>query len=71
MDVLCGEFRNRMFTPCCWPAFSSYILYLGYAVWYEATGQGLVYKPWLYTAATGCRILGATLVRCQWFTAMH
>jgi hypothetical protein len=34
--LLCSEARNRMFTPCYWPAPLSYILYLGYAVWYEA-----------------------------------
>jgi hypothetical protein len=60
-----------MFTPCYWPALLSYILYLGYGVWYEAMGEGLVHMLWLYTAVTGCRILGSTLVRCRWFTVMH
>jgi hypothetical protein len=36
-------------TPCYWPFPSSYLLYLGRAVWYEAMGQGLVYRLWLYT----------------------
>ena len=51
--------------------FFSYTLYLGYAVWYEAMGQGLMYRLWLCTALMGFCILGATLVRCRWFTVIH
>jgi hypothetical protein len=60
-----------MFTLCYWPAPLSCMLYLGYGVWYEVMGQGLVYRLWLCTAVTGCRILGATLVRYQRFTVIH
>jgi hypothetical protein len=59
-----------MFTLCYWLP-PSHILYLGYGVWYEGMGQGLGYRLWLYTAVTGCRILGATLVRYQRFTVIH